>query len=400
MHGGLELADIFREHGESYRTKHGAHHPLHHHKAMRAIEVCRTAALGGHIDSCDTCGETRISYNSCRNRHCPKCQCLPKERWLEKRKEDLLPIGYFHVVFTLPQELRPIALRNQEIVYNILFKAASQTLIELSKDAKYLGADIGVTAVLHTWSQTLRDHPHVHCLVTGGGLSPDQQKWISSRKRFFLPERVMAALFRGKFLDALKKAYEKEQLTFCGTISPLAFPGAFNGLLSKLYRTNWIVHCKAPFGGPGQVLDYLGRYTHRVALSNQRLLRLHNEQVTFAYQDRQDDNKRKVMTLSVEEFMRRFLLHILPPGFVKIRHYGLLSTCHRNTKLKKAQHLLGADLEKTEESDTVSYQELLLRLTGLDLNVCPHCQQGTMIPMQALMPRSAHPPTSYTRLSA
>ena len=399
MRDGLELADIFRLHGDAYREKHGAHMPIHHHKAMRAVEVCRTAALGGHLDCCDTCGVCRISYNSCRNRHCPKCQCLPKERWIERQKEDLLPIGYFHVVFTLPEALRPIALRNQQTVYNILFKAASQTLLELARDPRYLGADIGVTAVLHTWSQALIDHPHLHCLVPGGGLSSDQEKWISSRKHFFLPERVMAALFRGKFLDALKNAYKTEQLTFCGAISHLVFPRAFNGLLSKLYHTDWIVHCERPFGGPQQVIDYLGRYTHRVAISNERLVSLENEQVTFTYRDRQDHNKRKTMPLSVEEFIRRFLLHILPPGFVKIRHYGLLSTRHRSRKLRRSQQLLGRPI-KTETATPISYQDLFFRLTGVDLNVCPYCKQGNMIPVQVLMPQSGHPPTSYVRLSA
>lgn len=399
MRSSLELADIFRLHGEAYRAKHGAQMPIHQHKAMRAIEVCRTAALGGHIDCCDQCGACRISYNSCRNRHCPKCQSLPRERWIESQKEDLLPVGYFHVVFTLPQALRPIALRNPQVVYNILFQAASRTLLELAKDPKYLGADIGVTALLHTWSQTLMDHPHLHCLVPSGGLSGDQTQWVSCGKRFFLPEKVMASLFRGKFLDALKKAYQTERLTFCGTISHLSYPGAFNGWLSKLYRTDWIVHCERPFGGPQQVIDYLGRYTHRVAISNARLVSLEDGQVTFTYLDRKDDNKRKLMILPVEEFIRRFLLHILPPGFVKIRHYGLLSTKHRRTRLKRAQELLGKPIQ-TQTPTPLSYQELFLRLTGVDLTVCPHCQRGTMIPMQVLMPRSSHPPALAVRLCA
>jgi hypothetical protein len=365
---------------------------------MRAIEVCRTAALGGHIDCCDACGQTRISYNSCRNRHCPKCQCLPRERWIENQKEGLLPIGYFHVVFTLPQELRPIALRNQQTVYNILFQAASQTLLELAKDKKYLGADIGVTALLHTWSQTLIDHPHLHCLVTGGGLSFDEKEWLSCRKDFFLPEKVMASLFRGKFLDGLKK--QADQLTFCGTLSHLAFPGAFNGLLSKLYRTDWIVHCEPPFAGPEKVVDYLGRYTHRVAISNHRLLSLENDEVTFTYRDRQDDSKRKVMTLSAEEFIRRFLLHILPPGFVKIRHYGIFSSRHRNSKLKRAQELLGKPFQAEDPSESLSWQDRLLTLTGLDVRVCPHCQIGRMMPLLVLMPHSGVPPASDVRLSA
>jgi hypothetical protein len=285
MKRSLEVADIFRAFGPAYREVHGAEVPLRHLRVMRAVEICRTAELGGHIDQCDPCGQQRISYNSCRNRHCPKCQSLEKERWLEAWKKDLLPTSYYPLVFTLPEGLRPLALRNQKVVYSLLFKAASEALLQLAKDRKYLGAEIGFIALLHTWSQTLIDHPHVHCLVTGGGLSPDGRRWISSRQGFLIPVKVLSSLFRGKFLDHLEKAYESGKLNFPGKIEVLKGGAAFKKFLTDLYRQKWVVYCKPPLKKVEQVVEYLGRYTHRVALSNDRLVAFAGRQVTFRWRD-------------------------------------------------------------------------------------------------------------------
>ena len=293
---------------------------------MRAIEVCRTAELGGHVDACDHCGTLRISYNSCRNRHCPKCQSLDKERWLEDRRRDLLPVPYFHLVFTLPHQLGPLALRNQALMYDLLFRAASQALMELTADPRHLGAQIGATALLHTWSQTLTYHPHVHFIVTGGGLTTDGRRWVRARRSFFLPVRALSRLFRGKMLAAVRAAYQADELIFPGAISALAAPQAFRHLLDSLYEMEWVVYCKPPFRRPEQTLEYLARYTHRVAISNDRIVRCHGGEVTFRYRDSAAANRIRQMSLAAEEFMRRFLLHVLPQRFVRMRHYGLLRT--------------------------------------------------------------------------
>ncbi len=333
----LEVADIFRAFGPAYRHIHGRQMPIRHLRTMRAIEVCRTAELGGHVDECDHCGALRISYNSCRNRHCPKCQSLEKERWLEARKKDLLPTGYFHLVFTLPEFVRSLALRNQKVVYNLLFQAVSQALAELAKEPKYLGAEIGFTAILHTWSQTLIDHPHIHCIVTGGGLALDGKRWISFRKGFFMPVKVLSRLFRGKFLAFLRKAYDSGKLAFPGKIAHLEEKSSFQKMLTGLYEQEWVVYCKPPFKNAEKVLDYLGRYTHRVALSNDRIIKLKDNQVTIKYRDSDDHNKIKGMSLDAFEFIRRFLLHVLPDQFVKIRHYGILSPRSRKKKLLRCK---------------------------------------------------------------
>jgi len=385
MEKSLEVADIFRRFGPTYRELHGSEMPVRHLRVMRAIEVCRTAELGGHIDQCDHCGQQRISYNSCRNRHCPKCQSLAKERWLEARKKDLLPIPYFHLVFTLPEGLRPLALRNQKVVYNLLFQAASETLLQLAKDGKYLGAEIGFIALLHTWSQTLIDHPHLHCLVTAGGLSLDGQRWISSRADFFMPVKVLSSLFRGKFLDGLKKAYEAGKLKFPGKIEALKGDPSFNKFLTDLYQQEWVVYAKPPLKRVEQVMEYLGRYTHRVALSNDRLVNLEGKQVTLRWRDSRDGDKIKFLTLEVFEFIRRFLLHVLPDRFVKIRHYGLLSNRGRKRKLQQCQKLLGAlNHEEPEESPQETWEDLLTRIMGIDPRVCPFCGQGKMIRREVL----------------
>jgi hypothetical protein len=333
----LEISHIFRAFGAAYRDAHAHEMPLRHLRAMRAIEICRTAELGGHVDECDYCGALRISYNSCRNRHCPKCQCLDKERWLEARKRDVLPVSYFHVVFTLPQDVRPIALRNQRVIYTILFKAVSETLKELAKDLTHLGAEIGFIALLHTWSQTLIDHPHIHCIVTGGGLSLDGKRWISCKKKFFIPVKILSRLFRGKFLAYLREAHDSGKLLFPGKIAHLKGRPAFEALVTDLYRHEWVVYCKPPFKNAETVIDYLGRYTHRVALSNDRLVKFKGDQVTIRYRDSDDSDTIKCMTLDAFEFIRRFLLHILPDQFMKIRHYGILSNRNRNTKLPKCK---------------------------------------------------------------
>jgi len=385
MKRSLEVADIFRVFGADYREFHGSEMPLRHLRVMRAIEICRTAELGGHIDQCDHCGQQRISYNSCRNRHCPKCQSLEKERWLEARKKDLLPISYFHLVFTLPEGLRPLALRNQRVVYNLLFQAASETLLQLAKDGKYLGAEIGFISLLHTWSQTLIDHPHLHCLVTAGGLSSDGQRWVPSRTDFFMPVKVLSSLFRGKFLDRLKKAYGAGKLRFPGKIEALEGGLAFDKFLAHLYQQEWVVYCKPPLRRPEQVMEYLGRYTHRVALSNDRIVSLEGKQVTLRWRDSADGDKIKFLTLGAFEFIRRFLLHVLPDRFVKIRHYGLLSNRSCKRKLLRCRKLLGVlKNEEPEESPQETWEDLLTRITGKDPRVCPFCGQGKMIPRELL----------------
>lgn len=382
------LQHIFQEFGKNYRALHAL--PLQQLKVMQSIESCRTPILGGHVDECDECGHLRISYNSCRNRHCPQCQTLVKERWLEDRRQDLLPVGYFHVVFTIPESLNPITLRNQKDVYAILFKAASQTLTELTQDKKYLGAQIGTTIILHTWGQNLMFHPHVHCIVTGGGLSLDSRRWVNSRKKFFIPVKVMAKKFRGKFLACLKEAFNSNSLNLPGDIDTLGTKNKFQTLIKSLYKTNWIVYCKPPFGGPEKVLQYLGQYTHRVAISNNRIIKAENSRVTFKWKDYKDKSKLKLLTLDAHEFIRRFLLHVLPYKFVKIRHYGILSNRNRNSKLKLCKQLLKV---RTSRANVVETAALLLKLIGKDITVCPHCSKGKMLRKIDITPKNCSPPS-------
>lgn len=343
----LEVADILREHGKDFLAKHGDTLTDTQRQTLRDLTACRTAALGGHVERCLDCGHERLAYNSCRNRHCPKCQALARARWLEREAVFLLPVEYHHVVFTLPTELSDLALANPRLLYNFLFQAASATLREVAANPKRLGAQIGVLAVLHTWGQNLHHHPHLHCVVTGGGLSCDGQgvvdvspHWVSCRPGFFLPVRVLSRVFRGKYLELLRAAFDQGQLTFPGRLSPLAEAPSFAALVRPLYQKDWVVYSKAPFGGPAQVLKYLARYTHRVAISNHRLLKLQEGQVTFRYKDYADDHQQKTMTLSAEEFLRRFVQHVLPRGFVKIRHYGLLANRQRADKLHQCRRLL------------------------------------------------------------
>jgi len=376
-----ELAGIFGRHGEAYRQAH----PLARHqlKLMRAIEVCRTSALGGHVEKCGQCQHTRISYNSCRNRHCPKCQSLARARWLQSRKAELLPVEYFHVVFTMPEQIAAIALHNKAAVYGILFRAASETLLTIARDPKHLGAGIGFFAILHSWGQNLLHHPHLHCVVPGGGLSADGKRWIACKPGFFLPVRVLSRLFRRLFLNALRQAFDKGQLQFFGALKPLNDPAAFSRHLAPLGKHEWVVYAKPPFGGPQQVLEYLGRYTHRVAISNQRLLAIDDGQVTFQWKDYRQPHHPKRMTLSAEEFIRRFLLHALPPGFQRIRHYGLLANCHRNASLALCRQLLAAPATELLPQPR-DFKDLYEALTAHSLTRCPRCGSGVMVRTQIL----------------
>ena len=393
MKSETEVADIFRRYGPGYREAHGKEMPLRHHRVMKAIEVCRTAELGGHVEECDECGAPKISYNSCRNRHCPKCQCLDKERWLEARKRDVLLTHYFHAVFTIPEDLRPIALRNQKVVYSLLFLSVSGTLKELAGDPKYLGAEIGFIALLHTWTQTLLDHPHIHCIVPGGGLSLDGERWIFTKKDFFIPVKVLSRKFRGKFLHYFKKAYNDGELTFPGAISGLEARSAFEDFLAGLYAQDWVAYCKPPFKKPEDVIDYLGRYTHRVAVSNDRIVDMQSDQVTFKYRDRSDNDKIKSMSLDAFEFIRRFLLHVLPDGFMKVRHYGLLSNRNRKTKLGLCKALLGVQFQGDDNGEKKTWEDLLLRLTGVDPRICPTCGKGRLVLREKLRPVMIRSPT-------
>jgi len=394
----IEIQDIFNQYGDEYRRNHQL--PLHILKTMIDIESCRTAELGGHVDECDECGHVRVSYNSCRNRHCPKCQTLAKEKWLDKRKEDLLPVGYFHVVFTIPEQLNYITLTNQKEMYSILFKAVSETLIELSKDKKYLGAEIGFMSILHTWGQNLMNHPHIHCIVPSGGLTLDGNRWINSNKDFFIPVKVLSRKFRGKFLFYLKRAYYSNSLKYTNGIEELTEKHIFQSFINDLYKKEWIVYCRPPFGSAEYVLEYLGRYTHRVAIANHRIVNSENGYVTFKWRDYKDHNKEKFMTLTVDEFVRRFLMHVLPRKFVKIRHYGILSNRNRSTKLQKCKELTGAVQSKSKNLDVkLSAAELFLKLTGIDINVCSCCGKGKMITKDKLNRQNYSPPGEANKIA-
>jgi len=387
---GLEVAEIFRQHGPAYRESHRL--SRNELRVMRAIEVCRTAVLGGHKDQCDHCGHLEISYNSCRNRHCPKCQTLRKEKWIEARREDLLPIEYFHVVFTLPSELNHLALLNQRVLYDLLFRSASETLAKLANDPKHLGATVGVIGILHTWGQNLMDHPHLHCIVTGGGLSSDGT-WRPCRRGFFLPIRVMSALFRGKFLDLLKDYFKKDDLVFPDSLRHLKDPGDFETFRKNLYHKKWVVYCKPPFDGPNGVLQYLGRYTHRIAISNNRILSHRGGNVSFLWRDYADDNGLKTMTLKAGEFIRRFLLHVLPPRYVRIRHFGLLANRKRKDNIALCRKILGdAKTETQQNARKETWQELLFRICGIDVTTCPVCQKGRMCRIALLLPLRCNSP--------
>ena len=373
---GLEVADIFGRFGAAYRQAHALARRFL--RVMSAIESCRTAALGGHRYECDQCGAPQILYNSCRNRHCPKCQSLDKERWLQKRRQQLLPVPYFHVVFTLPAALHDLIWRNQRVLYDLLFRCAKETLLEIAADPRYLGARLGMLAVLHTWNQVMSEHPHLHCIVPGGGLSMDRRRWIGTRSpEFFLPVRVLSALFRGKFLHHLQALHRQGKLQFPGKLRELESPRAFRELLAPLFDQPWVVYCKPPFGGPVKVLEYLARYIHRVAISNDRLLRLEGDRVVFSYRDSAAGNRIREMVLSAEEFIRRFLLHVLPERFVRIRSYGFLAARnHRDLSLCRKLLGLGSLEVVPAGGPCESWQELFQRLTGTDPTLCRVCGQG------------------------
>lgn len=374
----LELADIFRRHGAAYRAAHRLRRPQL--RVMRAIEVCRTAALGGHVEQCSQCSHIRIAYNSCRNRHCPKCQNTERARWLQRRTAELLPVEYFHVVFTLPAEVAAIAFYNQELVYGMLFRIAAQTLLTIARDPQHLGAEIGFFAILHTWGQNLLFHPHLHCVVPGGGLGPDGQSWIACRPGFFLPVRVLSRLFRRLFLEALQQAYDTGKLQFCGELESLQDPARFAAYLAPLGQAEWVVYAKPPFGGPLQVLAYLGRYTHRVAISNQRLLAHQQNTVTFQWKDYRHSGREKsrMMTLAADEFIRRFLIHTLPDRFPRIRHFGFLANRHRRQKLARCRELLIHPITELLPEAAVCnpLRTLLDRAPELG---CPLCGAGVVV---------------------
>jgi len=378
----LEVADVFRRYGKAYREQHGASMPMEQRRVMDAIEVCRTAVLGGHLERCDQCDYERNAFNSCRDRHCPKCQCLARAQWLEDRQAELLETQYFHVVFTVPEEIAAITLQNKRVVYGILFHATAETLSTIAADPRHLGAEIGFFAVLHSWGQNLMFHPHLHCVVAGGGPSPEGDRWVSCKPDFFLPVRVLSRLFRRLFLEALQKAFDSGELQLCGTLEPLRQRAQFTRHLATLQKREWIVYAKAPFAGPEQVLDYVGRYTHRVAISNNRLLDIEDDQVRFRWKDYRQGDEVKTMILTADEFIRRFLLHVLPNGFRRIRYYGFLGNRHRKEKLALCRRLLGmpvAEQHTTESPPKPDYLDRYEDLTGRSLRQCPQCQRGNMV---------------------
>ena len=366
----LEVADIFRRHGEAWRRDSVGHVSCAQLRVMSAIEACRTAALGGHVERCEDCAHTRIAYNSCRNRHCPKCQWAAAAQWLAAREAELLPVPYYHVVFTLPAQIGAIAYQNKAKVYGLLFTAAAETLITIAADPKHLGARIGLTAVLHTWGQNLDHHPHVHCIVPGGGISPDGKRWVGCRSGFFLPVRVLSRLFRRLFLQGLVAAFKAGELQFFSDLGGLKDPDAFAAYLAPLLKSEWVVFAKRPFAGPEQVLAYLARYTHRVAIANSRLISLSDGKVCFRWKDYRQDGKGKAMTLQAGEFIRRFLMHTLPDGFHRIRHYGLFANGHRADMLNLCRTLLDTPSSSTapNNSDAGDRPDITQ-----DLHRCPCC---------------------------
>jgi hypothetical protein len=357
-----ELADIFRQYSDSFQQTHRV--SACEQRVIRAVSVCRTQALGGHLERCDACGFERPAYNSCRNRHCPKCQSLAKAQWLEKQTSELLPVGYFHLVFTLPHQLNRLILANKKILLSLLFKAVSDTLLEFGRSR--LGGTLGIIAVLHTWDQTLKDHFHLHCLVPAGALSLDQSRWMAARNNFLFPVKTLSRVFRGKFLASLKQSMDRGKIALTDHEA------------KPLRQKSWIVYAKKPFGSPHTVLDYLGRYTHRVALSNDRILKVDNGEVTLSYRDRKDGDRKKTITLNAHEFIRRFLLHVLPDGFMRIRHFGFLANRAKKQALAQCRKLLDCDPALPACSQR-SAKDLLLNLTGIDLSRCPSCHQGTLI---------------------
>ena len=384
---GLEVADIVRQLGPSYQQAHAGALSRGQRRVLGAITRCRTAALGGHVEQCNHCGHQRIAYNSCRDRHCPKCQSLVRAQWLADRQADLLPVDYFHVVFTVPQEIAAIAYQNKALVYDLLFRATAETLRTIAADPKHLGAEIGFIAILHTWGQNLLHHPHLHCVVPGGGPSVDGTRWVGCRPGFFLPVRVLSRLFRRLFLAQLQDAFAAGELRFYHALAALHDAGAWARYLAPLARAEWVVYAKPPFGGPERVLEYLGRYTHRVAIANHRLVDFAAGEVAFRWKDYRHQSRHKVMRLAAPEFVRRFLLHVLPPGFQRIRHYGLLANRHRAAKLTRCRQLLAAPAPVvTLAAAPLDYRDRYQQLTGKSLRDCPQCGQGHMVCIDTFLP--------------
>jgi len=380
----LEVADVLRRHGDAYRLAHAGHIGRVEKRIMGAIVGCRTAALGGHVEACDDCGVARVAYNSCRNRHCPKCQGAARAQWLADRQAELLPVPYFHVVFTVPAPIGAIAFQNKAAVYAILFSAAAEAMTTLAANPRRLGAHIGFLAVLHTWGQTLTHHPHVHCVVPGGGLSPDGTRWIAGRPDFFLAVKPLARLFRRLFLERLQKAFDAGALNFFGELAPLADPARWRAQLATTRRIDWVVYAKKPFGGPTQVLAYLGRYTHRVAIANSRLVDLDDDYVGFTWKDYRHNDATKIMKLAPDEFIRRFLLHALPDGFHRIRHFGFMANGHRAAGLALCRSFLADQQERSEPATAEAAPR-----ARVDAPVCPKC--GGVMRLVAALPRRFHP---------
>jgi len=386
----FEVADIVRAAGKSFIEKNRSRLTWQHLRVLRAIERCRTAALGGHLDQCSRCGHQAISYNSCRNRHCAKCQTNARDQWLAAREAELLDVRYVHVVFPLPHELSQLALANKRIIYDLLFRASAATLLEIAAGPKHLGARIGFLSVLHTWGQNVLHHPHVHCVIPAGGLSPDHQRWVHPRYAFFLPVKVLSRVFRGKFTAALKRAFRNRQLAFPGSLQALDHERAFRSFLRSLFRQDWVVYAKPPFGGPLHVLPYLARYTHRVAISSHRIVALKDGQVTFRWKDYAHGSKQKLMTVTAHEFLRRVLLHVLPPGFVRIRSFGFLANRRRTSLLPLCQQLL--QMAIPDCADSVRAKDC----SGA-LWLCPRCG-GTMFLVQTLTAMQLNPLSTERRI--
>jgi hypothetical protein len=375
----LEVADIFRNNLDKLSSV-----SKEQWRVINAIISCRTSKLGGHVLKCNVCSHEEYSYNSCRNRHCPKCQTLKKVRWLLAREKELLPVNYFHVVFTIASVLNPLTLQNKKTVYNILFKAVKETLLEAAKTKRNLGAHIGFIGILHTWGQNLLDHPHIHCVIPAGGISPSGNNWISCQNNYFIPVKILSKLFRGKFLDYLKNAFDNNEINFFGKIKYLSSQSDFQKIIDTAFSTSWVVYAKKPFAGAKQVFDYIARYTHRVAISNNRILKMEDDTVSFSWKDYSDDNQQKIMTVDTAEFMRRFLLHVLPDGFVKIRFFGFMANKVKSKKLEQIFKILGE--EKPNETEKECWPELLFRITGIDFTVCPVCQKGNLIAIIDIKP--------------
>ena len=386
-----EVADIFRRYGNQYRNKNMVN--AQQYKVMKCIELCRTAALGGHVEACDNCGHTRNAYNSCRDRHCPKCQTLVKEKWLNNRKAELLPCPYFHTVFTLPHELNPLIMVNKRVMLALLFTAVKETLQVFARDPQWrIEGQLGFICVLHTWNQKLMDHVHLHCIIPAGALSYDRKKWIGASRKYLFRVHSLAKEFQKRYLNKLEKAYRKNTLSFHGRAAGYKDENQFLELLAALWDKQWITYAKQPFGGPEQVLEYLGRYTHRVAITNNRIIAIDDGRVQLSYRDRSDDNKEKELMLGTDEFIRRFLLHVLPNGFTKIRYYGFLAHANKKTCIELIRRLIGVTTEYAQKQ-VENVQEMMLRLTGVDICCCPQCGKGKLVYLRPIA-ESAYNDTS------